>query len=310
MPTIFDSVVTKENDHTNLLRNLMDRDPQIAAIALSCLTGETITNVESSKLNFRTQQSFTGPDGREIPDIVVSGDNLQCVIEVKIDPQLGLTAKQREGYARCFSSTQKRNYLCFLVPIGWKHLGDVANVTGLLRQNSVRTTSTCWNVFISELAKQTEDGQGSELLREVVTFWKWRFEVCPMSPDERNFIHTWSGEKYSAFRKLEKTVEQLKKLFDARQSKTELETDVNAYGFYIKDETGYKLWVGIWDKAPAPFCYGYHVNDPQWFRPRTAPADSVVVMKYRLWTLPPETWDDPELAYAILKPITDGSVTK
>jgi hypothetical protein len=297
MATIFDSVVTKENDHTNLLRNLMDRDAKAAALVLSFLTQRYISETEAAKYSYRTQQAFAGPDGREIPDIVVDGEGIRCLIEAKIDPELGLTPNQLDGYSRCFLP-DRENYLCFLVPIDWKHYQDAKEVEASLESKNIRVSLHHWPALISEIDQEPPDGPNGELLKEIVSFWKWRFEICPMDQNERDFIKTWSGEKYRAVRKLEKTVDQAKKLFDARRSKTELETDVTTYGFYIKRDSSYLLWVGIWDLAPGPLSYGYHIDKPDWIRPKSLPPSAVTASKYHLWGLGPETWDDPELVYS------------
>jgi hypothetical protein len=86
MPTIFDNVVTKENGHTNLLRNLMERDAKVAASILSCLMGRSVPDSEAATFDYNTQQLFQGPDGREIPDILVTGKAVHCIIEAKVDP--------------------------------------------------------------------------------------------------------------------------------------------------------------------------------------------------------------------------------
>jgi hypothetical protein len=296
MTTIFDSVVTKENDHTNLLRNLMDRDAKAAALILSFLTGRDISETKSAKCGYRTQRAFVGSDGREIPDIVVDGEGFRCLIEAKIDPELGLTPNQLDGYAGCFSP-DRENYLCFLVPIDWKHHQDAKKVRALLESKNISVCVHHWPGLISEIDQEPPEGPGGELFREIVSFWKWRFEVCRMDQSERDFIKTWSGEKYRAVRKLEKTVDQAKKLFDARRSKTELETDVTTYGFYVKRESLYLLWVGIWDLAPGPLSYGYHIDLPDWIRPKSPPPSAITASKYHLWVLGPETWDEPELVY-------------
>jgi hypothetical protein len=305
MLTIFDSVVTKENDHTHLVRNLMDRSPKVAAILLSCLMQRKVSEVDAANFIYRTQRSFAGPDGRQIPDIVVLGENLQCLIEVKIDPELGLTPKQLDGYASCFSAEREQKDLCFLVPNDWKHSQEVVQIGNALQELNVRVHLCHWQYLISKLAESvasTED----DLLREVVSFWKWRFEISQMTPEERVFMKTWSGEKYRAIRKLEKTVDQIKKLFDARQYKTEFEADVTAYGFYIKREDIYLLWIGIWDMAPAPLSYGYQLESPHWLKPSSTPPGGTAVPegttapknRYRLWALPQEAWDNAELVYA------------
>ena len=48
MSTIFDNVVTKENDHTQLLRNIMERHPKAAKAVLSYLMEREVSEVEAA----------------------------------------------------------------------------------------------------------------------------------------------------------------------------------------------------------------------------------------------------------------------
>ncbi|MFC5861729.1 PD-(D/E)XK nuclease family protein [Acidicapsa dinghuensis] len=317
MLTIFDNVVSKENDHTELVRNLMDRSPQMAARFLSRLTEASITAMDAAKLTYRTQQSFAGPDGRQIPDIVVLGEDFQCLIEVKVDPELGLTPKQLVGYASCFSMEKVHKHLCFLVPNDWKHSHIPGQIRDTLRDKHVHVHRCYWQDLIPELSEcvaMVEDG----LLKEVVSFWRWRFEISPMTLEEREFMKTWSGEKYRAMQKLEKTIDQAKKLFDARQHKTESETDVTAYGFYVKRGDLYLLWIGIWDAAPAPLSYGYQLESPHWLKPLSIPSGGTTVPegattpknRYHLWALPQEAWDNAEKVYALAASWLDTCLPK
>jgi hypothetical protein len=51
MATVFDNIVTKENDHTNLLRSIMERHPKASATILSCLlTPLEISETEAASL--------------------------------------------------------------------------------------------------------------------------------------------------------------------------------------------------------------------------------------------------------------------
>ena len=106
MQTIFEGVVRKENDHTNLLRNVMERHPQVAASALSYLIGRSVSGRRVHlAFEFRTQCSFFGPGGREVPDLLVEEHDFRCLIEAKIDPHgLQLTRAQHDGYKGCFES--------------------------------------------------------------------------------------------------------------------------------------------------------------------------------------------------------------
>jgi len=302
MRTIFDSLVKKENDHTNLFRDVMERHPKAASSALTYLLGRDVSDIEAAALDFRTQCSFVGPDGRAVPDLLVEGPRFRCLIEAKIDPELGLSDQQQNGYKACFNSLGEQ-HLCFLLPDGWKHSKSVAPIRESLSPAGIAVHECNWRRLIKKL-DETSETLGDPILVEAVTFWKWRFEVQTMSSTERDFLNAWQGEQYSAFRKLEKSIDQTKKLFDTRDEyETEPETSYAvSYGFYVKRGRRYILWIGIWSESPTPLSYGFHPTRAVWLRPNPIPASPLGTKDgYRLWPLGPETWDDPERIYSSVK---------
>jgi hypothetical protein len=305
MHTIFDSLVTKENDHTNLLRNVMGRYPQVAATILTFLIGREVSGREAEALEFRTQHLFSGLDGREVPDLLVEGPNFRCLIEAKIDPELPMTPAQAYGYKGCFESVGER-YLCFLVPEDWKH-AKIAEQVKKSVEDLIKVRLCTWRELVERL-DETSEAHNNPILAEAISFWKWRFEVLAMSSKEKEFLNAWSGEQYSAFRKLEKSIDQTKKLFDARGYQTESETSfTESYGFYIKRGHSYQLWVGIWAQSPRPLSYGFHPTRPAWIRPNPMPVSPLSTSDgYPLWPLGPETWGDPEKIFSNLKSFLDS----
>ena len=297
MSTIFDSVVTKENDHTNLLRNIMERYPKAAAAVLSYLLDRNVSDVDAGSFEFSTQHPFAGVNGREIPDIFVKGKGFHCIIEAKVDPTLDLTEGQKRGYQGCFLNAGDR-YLSFLVPNEWRHSASVEQIRTILPSASTISIHIAhWRELISRL-EDVSTSVADTILDEAINFWKWRFQFERMTPQERDSLNTWSDEKYSAIRKLEKTLTQAKGYFDARNFKTELDTsDIDSYGFYIKRGQLYILWIGIWTKAPTPLSFGFHSKQLNWLRPKVLPLAPSTAHNYHLWPLESETWDDPEKLY-------------
>lgn len=308
MSTVFDSLVKKENDHTNLLRDVMERRPRAASSALTYLLGRDVSEVEASTFDFRTQYSFLGPDGRAIPDILVEGPGFRCVIEAKIDPELGLSDQQRNGYKGCFNPLGEQ-HLSFLLPDGWKYSRSIAPIRESLNRAGISVHERNWGELIKKLG-ETSETIGDPILAEAVTFWKWRFEIQTMLSTERNLLNAWHGEQYSAFRKLEKSIDQAKKLFDARDDDYETEAETSyavSYGFYIKRGRRYLLWVGIWTESPTPLSFGFHPTNATWLRPNPIPASPVSAKDgYKLWPLGPETWDAPQRIYSSVKSFLDS----
>jgi hypothetical protein len=305
MQTIFESVVRRENDHTNLLRNVMERHPQVAASALSYLVGKNVSEADAKSFEFRTQCSFLGPGGREVPDLLVEGQvegqGFRCIIEAKIDPGLELTPAQQDGYKACFESVGEQ-HLCFLVPDRWEYSESVGRVLKSHKGVGIAVHESSWRELVEKLT-DTVKSLGDPVLIEAISFWKWRFEVENMSSKEKEFLNSWSGEQYLAFRKLQKTIDQARDLFDARGGyETELETSyTDSYGFYLKRARKYLLWIGIWAPSPVPLSYGFHATKSIWRRPNPIPVSPISILQHNLWPLGPETWDSPEKIYANVK---------
>jgi hypothetical protein len=298
MATVFDNIVTKENDHTQLLRALMERHSGVACAVLSHLMGQNFTEELSATLTFAAQSSFVSEFGREIPDLVVTGSGIHCLIEAKVDPSLELTEAQRRGYKHCFPQAEGcYKYLCLLVPDEWKHWASFQEVQDAL-PSEIKCRITSWRQLIKAL-EAASMASSDPLLLEALRFWKTRFEVEPMTTEERQVLQSWSESLYAAVTKLEKSVTQAKALFEARNWQTELETDTQSFGFYLKQANAYLLWVGIWTKAPSPLCIGVNARKGGWIRPRDfadAPAKTPDLI-WHLWPLDSTAWDDAQRIY-------------
>ena len=283
----------------------MERHPQVAASALSYLVGRSVSYADAASFEFRTQSPFMGSGGREVPDLLVMGQDFRCLVEAKIDSGLQLTPAQQDGYKGCFESVGEQ-HLCFLVPDKWKHSKSVDQVRASLKSVGISVHERRWRGLAEELT-DTVKSLGDAILIEAVSFWKWRFEVENMSLKEKEFLNTWSGEQYTAFRKLQKTIDQARDLFDAQGDETELETSyTDSYGFYLKRGRSYLLWIGIWTPSQVPLSYGFHATKSIWRRPNPVPVSPISIQEHNLWPLGPETWDSPEKIYENVKSFIDS----
>jgi hypothetical protein len=303
MQTIFESIVRNENDHTNLLRNVMEQYPQVAASALPYLAGKCVSGADA--LEFRTQYFFQGSGGRMIPDLLVEGPEFRCIIEAKIDPRLQLTPAQQDGYKECFGSVAER-HLCFLVPDGWEHSNSINGVQESLRSAGIVVHQCRWPELVEKIS-EAANSLNDRILTEAVRFWRWRFQLQSLSPKERDFLNNWSSEQYIAFRKLHKTIDDAKDLFASRGYETELEGSfTGSYSFYLKRGRLYLLSIGIWTPSGVPLSYGFHATKSIWLRPNPVPVSPISILEHNLWPLGPETWDSPEKIYASVKSFIDS----
>lgn len=310
MHTIFDSLVTKENDHTNLLRNVMRQLPEAAACILTCLVDRDVSEAEAGRFEFLTQYSFWNADGRAVPDLLIEGLDFRCLIEAKINPEIPMTQAQARGYKECFKSGKER-YLCFLVPEDWKHSERIEQIKKDF-EGEIEVRLRSWREVIERLEKCSEAHENL-VLTEVISFWKWRFGLLGMSDTETELLNEWSGdtlsrERFSAFRKLEKSINQAQNLFNKLGYETEAEHQfAQSYGFYIKRDRRYLLWLGIWTESPAPLSYGFHPTGVSWHRPNPVPTSPFATRDgYSLWPMDQESWCSPEKIVSTVKSFLDS----
>ena len=271
----------------------------MAAVALSYLFDRHVSELEAALLDFSTQWRNVGPNGCEIPDLLVSGQGKTWLIEAKVDPHLCLTDAQKLGYLDCFRGGGDCN-LCFLVPDDWRHKSVVEDVRRRLGEQAA-VQVRYWHDLVEKL-KEVPVSTDDVIVKEAVMFLQSQFQPRLLTDPERAFLSTWSQYKYSAFRKLEATVTQAKKLFDNQKFKTEAAfSESQACGFYIMQDSFYVLWVGIWTKAPSPLSFCYHLSGPRWRRPIHPPVPDETDNEFGFWTLDPKTWDDPSILCEVVK---------
>lgn len=298
MESIFETIVRHENDHTNLLRNILDRYPNAASVILTYLLGAKESPWDASKYEYTTQSHFHGDDGRAIPDIQIEGPGFRCLIEVKVGVTVPFTKAQQEEYAGCFQSGIE-NHLCYLVPAERRdYPGQHKDREGA---NGTQIHYRDWGSLISLLLDELKLRPDAVLL-EAATFWERTFAVVKMTENNMSFLSAWNGENYIAMRRLEQTVDQARKLFDVSEFETEAEmAGVSEYGFYLKRGKRYELWVGIWAELDTPLLFGFHQKSISWRRPCNHPQPELTFKNYDLWRLGAETWGNPALLFETVK---------
>jgi len=294
--TVFDRIVTKENDHTHLLRNIMERHPKVAAAILRDSLNRDMSEAEANSLEFRAQFAFSGDEGREIPDILIQGEDFRCLIEAKIDPWLDLTEAQKRGYQACLNGSRE-GLLVFLVPSNWKYRDSAKQVHFGLSAEDVRVRVLSWRDLI-EIIEPVSRSLSDSVLAEAIKFWKLRFGMELLTAEERELLKSWPCEGYRLFRKLELTVDETEKRL--RKGGIEIESETTfpeSYGFYVKRAKSYLLYVGVWANAPAPLSLSLRTGSAIWLKPAIPPPGAVTSPKapdHLFWPLEQEDWDNPE----------------
>ena len=86
MQSIFEAIVRHENDHTNLLRNLLDRDANVASAVLTYLLGDKEGGWDTASYHYMSQSCFMSDDGKAIPDIRIDGSRFPLLDRSKSQP--------------------------------------------------------------------------------------------------------------------------------------------------------------------------------------------------------------------------------
>jgi len=276
-------------------------------VILTYLLGAKGSPWDASKYEYMTQSHFDGEDGRAIPDIQIEGPGFRCLIEVKVSVSVPFTKAQLEEYADCFRSGTE-NHLCYLIPAERRDYPnqdrDRKGTNGT--QIHYRDWAGLIRVILEDLKLRPD-----AVLLEAARFWERTFSVVKMTEANMSFLSAWNGENYIAMRRLERTVDQARKLFAVSDFETEAEyTGVSEYGFYLKRDKRYELWVGIWADADldTPLLFGFHQRNIGWRRPCSSPQPDLAFKNYDLWRLDAETWGDPNKLFETVKAFRDGLV--
>jgi hypothetical protein len=118
---IFFKLVKDENSATELLCNLMRFTPFRCALLARLFPGSGVVNqIEHEGIN--TQIALSGGNGR--PDVVIEGDKILAIVEVKVELNCVPTENQPDGYFKYLLEQRgecAERWLAFLVPKGWIH---------------------------------------------------------------------------------------------------------------------------------------------------------------------------------------------
>lgn len=152
-PNIFDKLVTKEDDYTQLLHNLMLRSDKFRDKVLSLLFPDELADlIKPSEI--KTQYPLPNKCGR--PDIFIRTAELCLLIEVKTELYRGMTSNQSclvderkefSGYAGYLLRVAKeiRRHLVYLVPEGWIYCDEMSGRLKGLEKQGVETKMVCWD---------------------------------------------------------------------------------------------------------------------------------------------------------------------
>jgi hypothetical protein len=253
-PNLFNRLVNKEDDYTQLLCNLMLRFDDLRHKLFTLLLSEKLAILVRSK-TLSIQHTLPNRCGR--PDIAILTDELCVLLEVKIEPNRGPTANQDcnetdlGGYIRFLSEDVqgRERWLVYLVPRDWTHLEKVS--AGLKRLNgtnhpTIHTKIVYWEDVRCAI-EDSEINAHNSFVEEFRALLAERFR--PLTFTKEELFMSEPNDFLTVFETLRKLQVLMDKTFEkgVRRYKVEWERQTeDEYGFNFLHENKYLLWFGMW----------------------------------------------------------------
>jgi hypothetical protein len=259
---IFYGVVSSENSMTELLCNFMTFKPFRNAFV------KLFFKNDSDKVCFDDfQTQYTTDINQSRPDMVISNDDCEFLVEVKTwDTRL--TSNQPRSYLEHLKSIKKQ-YKClvFLVPSNYSHLSEwQGKVDKWLKDNNCNITvkAVIWNKIIG-IIEQNDLHEMSERFRDFHKLLKSWFEIQPITFNTLEVNYMFTSEIPAVLTKLYAIIDEVKnhfsQIFTISKSMNSEE-----YGIYFKrrDDKASILYLGtwypFWEKYGFPLCYGVNID--------------------------------------------------
>ena len=274
---LFEGLLNRENDWTQLLCNMMEFDDFRDAVhdlleqaVQKRKNGFPLPRFKYNDINLRPGSPETG-----YPDIEIENEELLLLIECKIS-NVPFTPKQQEAYEARFSEhgNVKNKVLAFLVPEEYKG-GNIKEILARAKDRNIVGGVFHWNDLIGvfdrpKLSLETNTAYAgfSACLRAY---------FCPVYFGEEDIMALYDNEKRTG-EAVGKLFSTIKKLFDNIDITTfpgkwekswGTREPWNEYGFYLKSTKPLfrEVWVGMWmyywaelEKEAYPLCIA---TDPE-----------------------------------------------
>lgn len=257
LDSIFDGIVSKENEYTQLFCNMMGRYDDFRGRVLKLLLGNGMTVGGEEQIEVQDRSSEAG-----CPDIKISSADLYVLIEVKTDPKCPLSKYQDlvweggtfTGYAgeACKQNKKKSRVLVYLVPQGWEQWKWLEQKRESLKSklNAVRldVQIKSWE----DLLKAAEQAScaSAPLMEEFIKLMAKTFKPLKFDKEELDILFSARSQTaYDAVIKAMMIVDRVREFARAKGYGSQIEGKVvkfQEYGVYFKTVRGEDLlWFGI-----------------------------------------------------------------
>ena len=255
--SIFDGVVTTENQYTRLLYNLLLRDSAVRASFVSFLTSSPKPSPVG--IDQIGEQAYL-PNGG-FADLLIQTKNLSVIVEVKTAEGRDLTGRQLidvpdddpDSYISYLAGKAKQGFaahLIFLIPSDWKYRidveGEIEKFKNKGRTKAVVVKQLTWSDLSRTLTSITPAVEAS-LFTELINLLNAQFTPAHLTDEELKMLKNGNFTPHMAV-KLYKIIEDVHSL--AKKAKlpvSETVADEDNFGFIVEDKQNKQnghLWFG------------------------------------------------------------------
>jgi hypothetical protein len=267
--SIFRKVVSNENSYTQLLCNLMIRFQGFGNSVLEhLLPPGYASHINDTEIQTQHRLREGG-----CPDILIRSSGVLALVEVKLDPQRGLTNRQAQSdeaedrtYLDFLSKEKDRKTcLTFLIPKRWHDRrgldSEFKNFEKQSKYSNVEKRIVCWEEVL-DIARSSVQKTGEPLLGEFLLQLMEEFMPITFSSEEvaALFSSDFVG-RFETIRKLEILVDEIDEKVKKNKYARLPTRRPDEFGIYFKDsECEAEIWFGIWPEfwkhQAAPLSFG------------------------------------------------------
>jgi len=256
---IYYGVVNSENSMTELFCNYMAFKPMRILFLNLFLNKDESGNFQYN--DFQTQNTVELNNCR--PDITVSNDDYEILIEVKTGNS-SLTDNQPFSYLQHLHNSNKENtYLIFLIPTDYSYKNEWSTKVNAFKmqfpESKVKTKIVYWNDIIHAI-QISELFQMSEKVHDFYELLKMWFEVRKVSFSNTEMNYMFNREVPQIISKLFEIVNAVKN-YSGKKLKARITSNAIEYSVYFQDESNnyvlfFGIWYEFWEEHGSPLCYG------------------------------------------------------
>jgi hypothetical protein len=215
------------------------------------------------------------PSGNGKPDVVLDGDNIYVIVEIKTELNCTLTGNQPDGYLSHLQGLKEEDYsekwLVFLVPKGWI-FEDIIKVKFNKADSAYKCVKTSI-LYWEDVLNIIEESNLKELspffndFYDMLVSW-YRPKPIEFTKEEVDMMFT--NEIPNALEKLDDLINQIydkSRAYKCAKRHRGRDLCCEEKAIYFQNEKGndifyFGVWTTFWKDKGHPLCYGVYKDYP------------------------------------------------